>query len=116
LPEQAHEAERKRRSALSALSHKGAKAFRCPKRSISASSLPASRFFRWVGTEVSAQPATWKQNKLVFLPCKSCQQQGMAEQDRASTKSTRCNTLISGRLSIGQSPLTGFKNVHNKSS
>jgi hypothetical protein len=57
------------------------------------------RVFSCWWAEEGAQSATWKRNKLVFLrnPASS---RGMAEaRPEHQLKSTRCKTLISGRLS-----------------
>jgi hypothetical protein len=77
------------------------KRFRYPSRSISCIQPPANMAITSgsVLALVCTQFATWKRNKLVFLrnPANS---KGMAEARPAHHfKSTRCNTLISGRLS-----------------
>jgi hypothetical protein len=52
LPEQAHEAERKRRSVSVGITHKGEKHFGAPNVPFLHPACASSRFFRWVGTGV----------------------------------------------------------------
>jgi hypothetical protein len=80
---------------------KARKRFRYPNLSISCIQPPAHlAVSRGVGgVEEGAQSATWNRNKLVFLRNPSNSKDMAEARPAPHLKSTRCNTLISGRLS-----------------
>jgi hypothetical protein len=90
-----------RRKPLFRRTYQREKSVSVPKRSNSCIQPPAhlAEFSGVGGAEQGAQPTTWKRNKLVFLRNPSNNKGMVDARPVHQIKSTRCNTLISGRLS-----------------